>query len=74
MEHVIENHSERIGLFSLVGPVLVAAVLLPQVWMQRMRRRRELMGLLGQPDYLLKDVGIDRAQITNEGLKPFWTP
>ena len=46
---------------------------LPVVWVRRVRQRRELMGLLGQPDHILKDVGLQRHDITREGLKPFWT-
>jgi uncharacterized protein YjiS (DUF1127 family) len=42
------------------------------VWIKRVRQRRELMGLMSQPDYLLKDVGLQRDEITREGLKPFW--
>lgn len=45
---------------------------LPLVWIKRVRQRRELMGLMSQPDYLLKDVGLQRDEITREGLKPFW--
>jgi uncharacterized protein YjiS (DUF1127 family) len=53
---------------SALGRVLA----LPLVWIKRVRQRRELMGLMSQPDYLLKDVGLQRDEITREGLKPFW--
>lgn len=36
------------------------------------KQRRELMGLLDMPDYLLKDIGLQRHEITREGLKRFW--
>jgi uncharacterized protein YjiS (DUF1127 family) len=72
MEHVIRTHIHKAGWLSAAGSVLALALLLPSVWMQRIRRRRELMGLLGQPDHLLKDVGLQRGDITREGLKPFW--
>jgi len=52
--------------------LLAVAARLPLTWMRRLRQRRELMGLLHQPDYLLKDVGLQRDQITREGLKRFW--
>jgi uncharacterized protein YjiS (DUF1127 family) len=45
---------------------------LPITWMRRIRARRELMRLLGQPDYLLKDIGLQRDVIAREGLKRFW--
>jgi len=47
---------------------------LPLVWISRARRRRELMGLLGQPEHIFKDLGLQRDQITREGLKSFWKP
>jgi uncharacterized protein YjiS (DUF1127 family) len=45
---------------------------LPFAWISRARRRRELMSLLGQSEHILKDIGLQRDQITREGLKPFW--
>jgi uncharacterized protein YjiS (DUF1127 family) len=43
-------------------------------WRSRLRRRRELRVLLSQPDYLLKDIGVERHQIMREASKPFWLP
>lgn len=74
MEHVIKIHARRTAFLDAAVAVLIGIVLLPMVWVQRARRRRELMSLLGQPDYLLKDVGLQRSDITREGLKRFWTP
>jgi uncharacterized protein YjiS (DUF1127 family) len=34
-----------------------------------MRRHRELAEL---PDYLLKDIGLTRAQVRREALRAFW--
>lgn len=48
------------------------AILLPLVWLRRLRQRRELAHLMGSPDYILKDVGLQRHQISREALKPFW--
>ena len=56
-------------IVSLLG----LAVSLPRTWVKRARQRRELMGLLSQPEYYLKDVGLQRDEISREGLKPFWT-
>jgi len=72
MERVIGNHVSWTGRLTRVGPLLAVAILLPWAWLQRVKRRRELMGLLSQPDYIIKDVGLDRSQITGEGVKPFW--
>jgi uncharacterized protein YjiS (DUF1127 family) len=38
----------------------------------RRRHRRQLMALLDLPDYLLKDIGLQRHEITRQGLKRFW--
>ena len=38
----------------------------------RIRHRRQLMSLLDMPDYLLKDIGLQRHEITRHGLKWFW--
>ncbi|MCP5419061.1 MAG: DUF1127 domain-containing protein [Gammaproteobacteria bacterium] len=39
------------------------------VWYERSRQRRALQGL---DDYLLKDIGISRADVYREATKPFW--
>lgn len=54
------------------GASFVAILALPWTWAQRWHERRELMGLLGEPEGVLKDVGLQRDAITREGLKPFW--
>ena len=72
MEYVIRSHARRSGLVTGIGALLATVALLPMVWVRRVQRRRELMGLLGQPDHLLKDIGLQRSDITREGLKRFW--
>jgi uncharacterized protein YjiS (DUF1127 family) len=58
-------NSSHIGPFSgLVSGIYQAFT--------RMQERRALMGLLDLPDYLLKDIGLQRDEITREGLKHFW--
>jgi uncharacterized protein YjiS (DUF1127 family) len=62
MSHIRLTHPERLAsLFAL-----------PFTWLSRVHRRRELMSLLGQPEPVLKDIGLQRDEITREGLKPFW--
>jgi uncharacterized protein YjiS (DUF1127 family) len=41
-------------------------------WSARIRRRRELRVLLNAPDYLLRDIGVDRHALMLEVAKPFW--
>jgi uncharacterized protein YjiS (DUF1127 family) len=38
----------------------------------RIRYRRQLASLLNLPDYLLKDIGIERNQLSSETRKWFW--
>jgi uncharacterized protein YjiS (DUF1127 family) len=38
-------------------------------WRERWRTRRHLTRL---SDYMLKDIGISRADVTEEAEKPFW--
>jgi uncharacterized protein YjiS (DUF1127 family) len=39
---------------------------------RRFRHRREMNRLLGMPDYLLKDVGVQRHDIQRESVRPLW--
>ena len=72
MAHVTITHRRTFRPRAWLASSLEATASLPVVWMRRVRQRRELMGLLGQPDHILKDVGLQRHDITREGLKPFW--
>jgi uncharacterized protein YjiS (DUF1127 family) len=58
-------HTENLGRLAYLASAISRAV-------THMRQRRELMGLLDMPDYLLKDIGLQRHDITREGLKRFW--
>jgi uncharacterized protein YjiS (DUF1127 family) len=42
-------------------PMLLAALCLR--WMRWQRRRRDQAALLRQPDYLLRDIGIERRDV-----------
>lgn len=48
---------------------LVAMIRLLGIWYRRYRQRRHLHGL---PDYLLKDIGVSRAEAEEEARKFFW--
>ncbi|NND89833.1 MAG: DUF1127 domain-containing protein [Granulosicoccus sp.] len=41
------------------------------LWQERHRQRRELLDLAEDPD-LLRDVGLSRYDVLQEGGKPFW--
>jgi len=40
-----------------------------RLWHERAQRRRELVDM---PDYLLRDMGITREELSREMQKPFW--
>jgi uncharacterized protein YjiS (DUF1127 family) len=72
MSHVSEIHgliAPRTASRTAIPIALLGKVL---TWIERRRQRRELMGLLGMPDYMLKDIGLQRHQIAREMVKPFW--
>lgn len=58
----------------LAKPAAAAAAfpLMLMTWLRRVRDRRELMRLMEQPDYLMKDVGLQRDEIVREAIKRFW--
>ena len=56
------------GLFSQLGRMFSPFGLL-----RRFRERQQLLGLLDQPDYILKDIGLQRDEISREALKRVWT-
>jgi uncharacterized protein YjiS (DUF1127 family) len=39
---------------------------------RQFRQRRELRILLSLPDHALKDIGLQRADVEREVLKPLW--
>ena len=44
-------------------------------WIARSRQRRALREIAERTDdYLLKDIGVSRAEAFREGDKPFWQP
>jgi len=44
-------------------------------WIARARQRRALREIAeGTDDYLLKDIGVSRAEAFREADKPFWQP
>jgi uncharacterized protein YjiS (DUF1127 family) len=65
LDHTMVTHKKL-----LLGSLLAV----PLTWITRARQRRELTSLLGQSEHILHDLGLQRDEITREGLKPFWRP
>lgn len=72
MKTVILPHAYSLNRSVSALQSLSRVAALPFLWAQRLQERRELRGLLGAPDYLIKDVGLQRDQIARESVKPFW--
>jgi uncharacterized protein YjiS (DUF1127 family) len=53
------------------GRAVGGVVELGQTWLERSRQRRQLGEL---NDYMLRDIGITRAEAWFEADKPFWRP
>jgi len=57
-----------------VGPFVALAMLAIDrlsTWLRRARERRDLAAL---DDYMLKDIGVTRADVEFEAQKHFWLP
>lgn len=61
---ISHNSSRRFGHFS--------DLLSPAKWLQQIRARRDLMSLQDLPDYLLKDIGLQRDDIAGLSARGPW--
>jgi uncharacterized protein YjiS (DUF1127 family) len=59
------------GLSITPGDIAGALLKAVAVWRERARQRRQLAAM---DDYLLKDIGLTRADVDHEAGKPFWRP
>jgi uncharacterized protein YjiS (DUF1127 family) len=59
----------RSSWFTRVLRQIVEAVDRLLIWYDRSRERRALLAL---DDHLLRDIGLNRADVWREGRKPFW--
>lgn len=73
MAQVISNLGTRNGLrqgrSSFIGEGLVALFNKVHDWTERRRTRGRLYQM---PDYMLRDIGVSRAEVESEYQKPFW--
>jgi uncharacterized protein YjiS (DUF1127 family) len=54
-----------------LGEIAGALLATVAVWRERARQRRALATM---DDYLLRDIGLTRADVDHEAGKPFWRP
>ena len=66
------THTSRTQKLSSIAARITVATALPFTWAKRVHNRRQLMRLLGQPEYLIHDVGLQRDAIVREAIKRFW--
>jgi len=65
-QYVAASEATEQGFFVRVS---VAVTSMVSVWAARTSQRHQLAGL---SDYMLKDIGITRAEAEMEAHKPFW--
>jgi uncharacterized protein YjiS (DUF1127 family) len=53
------------------GGALAGLLALVRRWRRARRDRRELASL---SDHMLRDIGLSRADVEREALRPFWQP
>ena len=73
MSEIVSNLSHRAALRhghrSYLQEGLIGAFDLLQNWAERRRTRNHLYQM---PDYMLRDIGVSRAEVEVEWQKPFW--
>jgi uncharacterized protein YjiS (DUF1127 family) len=74
-EPIHTSHATLAGLTARSRPWVVSRVGrivdLVLTWHERARQRRHLRSL---DNYMLRDIGLSRADVEGEAGKPFWLP
>ena len=72
MTSMIYRHPNGKSLLTEMSAFLGRPISIATQIVLRFKERRELNRLLSYPDYLLKDVGLQRHDIQREALQPLW--
>jgi uncharacterized protein YjiS (DUF1127 family) len=72
MANMISSHTRGKSWRTELPAVLSRPATIASHIVQRFEERRELNRLLSLPDYLLKDVGLQRHDIQRATLQPLW--
>lgn len=74
-ENLRELHMSYVNVYHkpLGGFNYLLELLSPGKWLHRIRARRELIRLLELPDYLLKDIGLQREEIASLHAQAHWS-
>ena len=70
MTSMINRHPNGKSLVSEMSAFLGQPIAIAARIVRRIQERRELNRLLSFPDYLLKDMGLQRNDMQREALKP----
>jgi uncharacterized protein YjiS (DUF1127 family) len=72
MTSMTNRHPNGNSLLSGMSAFLGRPIAIATQIVLRFQERRELNRLLSYPDYLLKDIGLQRNDMQRKALKPLW--
>ena len=72
MTSMIHSHPNGKSLLTETSAFLRHPIAIAAHIVQRFQERRELNRLLSYPNYLLKDIGVQRSDLQRQAIKPLW--
>jgi uncharacterized protein YjiS (DUF1127 family) len=72
MTSMIHSHPNGKSLLTEMSAFLRRPIAIATQFVVRFQERRELNRMLSYPDYLLKDIGLERNDMQRKALKPLW--
>ncbi len=72
MTSMINRHTDGISEASHLPAFIGQPIAFAGRIARRIRERREMNRLLGFPDYLLEDIGLQRGDMQRKALDPLW--
>ena len=72
MTSMINRHTNVNSVASQMPAFIGQPITLAGRIVRRIQERRELNRILSFPDYLLKDIGVQRNDMQRKALKPLW--
>ena len=72
MTSMIKRHPNGNSLVSEMLASIGQPIALAARIVRRIQERRELNRILSFPDYLLKDIGLQRNDVQRKALDPLW--
>jgi uncharacterized protein YjiS (DUF1127 family) len=72
MTSMINRHTNGNSVASHMPAFLVQPVTFAKRIVRRIHDRREMNRVLGFPDYLLEDIGLQRDEMQRKSLDPLW--